>query len=327
MQAFLGQFYADRDPPPLILLSNGVDDPEVLMAEALSREGRPRSTSSCPSAARRRELVEGALRNARECLARRMSEIGDPGAAARRAGRGVRARRPARAGSRSTTTRHIMGTERGRRLVVAGPERLREGAVPQVQHPRRRPNPRRRLRHDERGADAPLHAPPQGGPGPRVRRLARPPADRRRRRARSSAVPRGAGRAGRPRHPDGRRRQGHRPRRSARRSSTGPAARPMALPPQRPGALLRPAAARRGAPLRHRHPPARSAPRPCGANPLDEIPGVGATRKRALLQHFGSAKAVARAASPTSRRCRRLGDAGRGDLRPLPREARSRRGA
>jgi len=32
-----------------------------------------------------------------------------------------------------------------------------------------------------------------------------------------------------------------------------------------------------------------------GATPLDEIPGVGATRKRALLSHFGSAKAVARA--------------------------------
>jgi excinuclease ABC subunit C len=30
-----------------------------------------------------------------------------------------------------------------------------------------------------------------------------------------------------------------------------------------------------------------------GANPLDEVAGVGAARKRALLQHFGSAKAVA----------------------------------
>jgi excinuclease ABC subunit C len=30
-----------------------------------------------------------------------------------------------------------------------------------------------------------------------------------------------------------------------------------------------------------------------GANPLDEISGVGAARKRALLQHFGSARAVA----------------------------------
>jgi len=31
------------------------------------------------------------------------------------------------------------------------------------------------------------------------------------------------------------------------------------------------------------------------ASPLDEIPGIGARRKRALLQHFGSAKAVAQA--------------------------------
>jgi excinuclease ABC subunit C len=31
------------------------------------------------------------------------------------------------------------------------------------------------------------------------------------------------------------------------------------------------------------------------ANPLDDIPGIGPARKRALLQHFGSAKAVSRA--------------------------------
>jgi excinuclease ABC subunit C len=32
--------------------------------------------------------------------------------------------------------------------------------------------------------------------------------------------------------------------------------------------------------------------------PLDDIPGVGAARKKALLAHFGSAKAVSRAAVP-----------------------------
>jgi len=32
-----------------------------------------------------------------------------------------------------------------------------------------------------------------------------------------------------------------------------------------------------------------------GANPLDEIDGIGQMRKRALLKHFGSAKAVSRA--------------------------------
>ncbi|MFW5641908.1 MAG: helix-hairpin-helix domain-containing protein, partial [Roseicyclus sp.] len=35
--------------------------------------------------------------------------------------------------------------------------------------------------------------------------------------------------------------------------------------------------------------------RAVSATPLDDIPGVGATRKRALLTHFGSAKAVSRA--------------------------------
>ena len=32
--------------------------------------------------------------------------------------------------------------------------------------------------------------------------------------------------------------------------------------------------------------------RSLGANPLDEIAGIGPTRRRALLKHFGSAKAV-----------------------------------
>ena len=32
-----------------------------------------------------------------------------------------------------------------------------------------------------------------------------------------------------------------------------------------------------------------------GATPLDEVSGIGAARKRALLAHFGSAKAVSRA--------------------------------
>ena len=35
--------------------------------------------------------------------------------------------------------------------------------------------------------------------------------------------------------------------------------------------------------------------RAIGATPIDEIPGVGPARKRALLLHFGSAKAVSRA--------------------------------
>ncbi|PJN94262.1 excinuclease ABC subunit C, partial [Amaricoccus sp. HAR-UPW-R2A-40] len=39
----------------------------------------------------------------------------------------------------------------------------------------------------------------------------------------------------------------------------------------------------------------RSGPRAARVTPIDEIPGVGPSRKRALLAHFGSAKAVSRA--------------------------------
>ena len=39
-----------------------------------------------------------------------------------------------------------------------------------------------------------------------------------------------------------------------------------------------------------------------GANPLDEIAGIGPARKRALLKHFGSAKAVSRAGVEDLRR-------------------------
>jgi excinuclease ABC subunit C len=41
----------------------------------------------------------------------------------------------------------------------------------------------------------------------------------------------------------------------------------------------------------HRARPAKG----LAANPLDEIAGIGPSRKRALLKHFGSAKAVSRA--------------------------------
>jgi excinuclease ABC subunit C len=35
-----------------------------------------------------------------------------------------------------------------------------------------------------------------------------------------------------------------------------------------------------------------------GMNPLDEIAGIGPARKRALLRHFGTAKALSRASIP-----------------------------
>ena len=56
-----------------------------------------------------------------------------------------------------------------------------------------------------------------------------------------------------------------------------------------------------------------------GANPLDEIAGIGPARKRALLKHFGSAKAVSprRPRRPAGGRRHQRAD-GAGHLRSLP---------
>ena len=73
MQAFLVQFYDGKVPPRLILLSHGIEDPD-LMTDALSQKAGRKVTLGVPRRGEKAELVENALRNARESLARRMSE-------------------------------------------------------------------------------------------------------------------------------------------------------------------------------------------------------------------------------------------------------------
>jgi excinuclease ABC subunit C len=73
MQAFIGQFYDGKDPPRLVLLSDAIEDRE-LMQDALSQKAGRRVEIAVPLRGEKKELVAGALRNARESLARKMSE-------------------------------------------------------------------------------------------------------------------------------------------------------------------------------------------------------------------------------------------------------------
>ncbi|MFQ3301427.1 MAG: excinuclease ABC subunit C [Planktomarina sp.] len=73
MQAFVGQFYSDREPPRMVLLSDRIEDPD-LMADALAGKLGRRVEIAVPMRGEKLELVAGAKRNARESLARRMSE-------------------------------------------------------------------------------------------------------------------------------------------------------------------------------------------------------------------------------------------------------------
>ena len=71
--AFLGQFYADRPAPKLVLLSHPVEGAGVV-AEALAQRSGQRVTLLCPQRGPKRAVVEHALTNARDALARRLAE-------------------------------------------------------------------------------------------------------------------------------------------------------------------------------------------------------------------------------------------------------------
>ena len=73
MQAFLGQFYATKDPARQLILSHGIED-EDLMTEARAEKLGRKVEILVPQRGEKLELVSGATRNARESLVRKMSE-------------------------------------------------------------------------------------------------------------------------------------------------------------------------------------------------------------------------------------------------------------
>ena len=71
--SFLAQFYDDKPPPKLILLSHRVDDQDLL-AEALSVKAGSKVEVSTPQRGEKKELVAHALTNAREALGRKLAD-------------------------------------------------------------------------------------------------------------------------------------------------------------------------------------------------------------------------------------------------------------
>lgn len=72
LEAFLGQFYNTRTPPKLILLNHDIENRD-LMADALRQKHGRKVNLVVPQRGEKLELVSGALRNARESLERHMS--------------------------------------------------------------------------------------------------------------------------------------------------------------------------------------------------------------------------------------------------------------
>jgi len=73
LSAFLAQFYDDKPPPRLILVSHAIED-GALLAEALSTKSGRKVEVALPQRGERKDLVEHALANAREALGRKLAE-------------------------------------------------------------------------------------------------------------------------------------------------------------------------------------------------------------------------------------------------------------
>ncbi|MEX2201343.1 MAG: excinuclease ABC subunit UvrC [Dongiaceae bacterium] len=126
LAAFIGQFYENKTPPRLLLVSERPAEIELL-AEALSLKADRRVEIATPQRGAKRGLLDHALANAREALGRRMSE----NAAQRRLLEGL----AGVFGLDGTPERievydnsHLSGTNAYGAMIVAGPEGFAKSA-------------------------------------------------------------------------------------------------------------------------------------------------------------------------------------------------------
>src|ERR1700731_1355715 len=78
LASFLAQFYDDKPPPKLILLSHAIEECELL-ADALSIKAGFKVEVSTPRRGEKKELIAHALTNAREALGRKLADTATQG--------------------------------------------------------------------------------------------------------------------------------------------------------------------------------------------------------------------------------------------------------
>ncbi|TIL39025.1 MAG: excinuclease ABC subunit UvrC [Mesorhizobium sp.] len=118
--SFLAQFYDDKPTPRTILLSHGVEDQELL-AEALSTRAGRRVAISVPQRGEKKDLTDNALQNAREALGRRLAETSTQGRLLAGFAETFGLKKPP-VRIEVYDNSHIMGTNAVGAMVVAGPE-------------------------------------------------------------------------------------------------------------------------------------------------------------------------------------------------------------
>jgi len=291
LSSFLVQFYEDMPPPRRILVDRELPDAELL-CEALGEQAGRKVAIERPQRGDRRKLMEQARRNAEEALERRMAETTTQGRLLRELADTFELAEPPKR-IEVYDNSHIMGTNATGAMIVAGPEGFRKNSYRKfnIKRPDTQPGDdfammrevleRRFARLEKEDPDRSSGDWPDlllidGGKG-QLSAVCEILED-----AGVHDVPVVAVSKG----PD---------RNAGREIFHMPGGREISLPPN--SALLfylqrLRDEAHRFAIGTHRQKRAKS----MTTSSLDEVPGIGPNRKRALLMHFGTARAVKGAA-------------------------------
>lgn len=289
LEAFIGQFYSSRVPPRMVLLSHEIEE-AGLVSEALSSIAGRRVVVAVPKRGEKVELVAHARQNARQALARKMAESASQAKLLSALAEAFDLDGPPQR-IEVYDNSHIQGAHAVGAMIVAGPEgweksqyrkfNIRtEGLAPGDDFAMMREVLTRRFsRLVKEDPDRLTGAWPDlvlidGGVGQVS--AANAVLEELGLELPLIGVAKGVERD------------------LGREEFHAPGRRPFALPSRSPALYfvqrLRDEA-HRFAIGAHRQKRAKA----LGASPLDEIPGIGPIRKRRLLEHFGSAKAVTRA--------------------------------
>ncbi len=118
--AFLGQFYDDKPVPKLVLISHEIEDQDLLQ-EALSIRANRRVQVSKPQRGEKRELVDHVQTNAREALGRKLAETASHEKLMAGMAEAFDLEAPPKRVEVYDNS-HIMGTNAVGAMIVAGPE-------------------------------------------------------------------------------------------------------------------------------------------------------------------------------------------------------------
>jgi excinuclease ABC subunit C len=124
LSAFLAQFYDDKPPPRLILISHAIED-RALLAEALATKSGHKVEISLPQRGEKKDLIAHALANAREALGRKLAETSSQQKLLNQLAETFGLPRPPRR-IEVYDNSHIQGSNAVGAMIVAGPEGFRK---------------------------------------------------------------------------------------------------------------------------------------------------------------------------------------------------------